>query len=234
MGATQVRRKTKPTAYELDIDSEDDVYVTRTPTSTRRYMPPAQHDTLEEPVTQPGPFIQRRASMKPHTSSGTASKAITPPLKTTMQRASQRFPLTALVLGMLVMGTLVVGLTYFGSWWKIHQDDTQYGRPRTYQVDAVVGHGDSSANKTHFIFMNLNRHVTIIEFPGGDSTHPHVYTGPTLFGDGQDLTPVTGTIRDVNGDGKPDLIVYIQDQRFVLINTGSTFRPLQPGERVSV
>jgi hypothetical protein len=82
--------------------------------------------------------------------------------------------------------------------------------------------------------MNLNRHVIIIEMPGGDASHARVYLGPVLFGDGQDLTPVTGEIRDVNGDGKPDLIVFIQDQRIVFINTGTAFRPLQPGERVKL
>jgi hypothetical protein len=36
----------------------------------------------------------------------------------------------------------------------------------------------------------------------------------------------------VNGDGKPDMIVHIQDQRVVFINTGTEFRPQQPGDQV--
>lgn len=142
------------------------------------------------------------------------------------------FPWLTLLLGMALMALLVVGVGKFGTWWQIHQDDVTYGRPRTFQLDAVVGHNDSASNPTHFIFMNLNRHVIIIEMPGGDASHARVYLGPVLFGDGQDLTPVTGTIKDVNGDGKPDLIVSIQDQRIVFINTGTGFRPLRPGERV--
>jgi hypothetical protein len=116
----------------------------------------------------------------------------------------------------------------------MHQNDVQYGRPRTFQFDAVVGHGDSPANPTHFIIINLDRHVEVIEFPGGDGTHARMYLGPTLFGDGQDLTPVTAEVRDVNGDGKPDLILHIQDQRVVFINDGTMFRPLKPGEKVNL
>ncbi len=65
-------------------------------------------------------------------------------------------------------------------------------------------------------------------------THARIYNGPTLFGDGQDLTPVTAEFGDVNGDGKPDMIVHIQDQRLVFINDGTQFRPLQQGEHVNL
>jgi hypothetical protein len=123
-------------------------------------------------------------------------------------------------------------LNAFSSWWQVHQDDVTYGRPRTYQVDAVVGHNDSPANPSHFIFLNLNRHVVIIELPGGNTSHSRIYNGPTLFGDGQNLTPVTAEFRDVNGDGKPDMIVHIQDQRLVFLNDGTQFVPQQPGQQV--
>ena len=53
-----------------------------------------------------------------------------------------------------------------------------------------------------------------------------------LFGNGQDLTPVTGVFKDVNGDGKIDMIVQIQDQRLVYINDGTQFVPQQPGQQV--
>ena len=146
----------------------------------------------------------------------------------------RRFPLVAILLGMVVMALLAVALSSLTSWWRIHQDDAQYGRPRTFQLDAVVGHNDSAAIPTHFIFINLNRHIDIIELPGGDTAHARIYPGPVLFGDGQDLTPVTAEIRDVNGDGKPDIIVHIQDQQLVFINDGTQFRPLRSGEHVNV
>ncbi len=118
-----------------------------------------------------------------------------------------------------------MSLMAFGSWWQTYQNDLHYGRPRTSQLDAVVGHSDSAINQTHFIFLNLNRHVEIIEIPGGDATHMRVFMGPVLFGDGQDLTPVTGEIRDVNGDGKPDMIVHILNEQIVFLNNGTTFVP---------
>ena len=135
-----------------------------------------------------------------------------------------RFPLVAILVGVVFTIVLVMSLSVLGSWWHTYQDDLHYGRPRTFQMDAVVGHGDNALNKTHFIFLNLNRHVEIIEIPGGDATHMRVYMGPVLFGDGQELTPVTGEIRDVNGDGKPDLIVHILNEQIVFLNDGTTFR----------
>jgi hypothetical protein len=69
--------------------------------------------------------------------------------------------------------------------------------------------------------MSLGRLIIIIEFPGGDPTKAKDYLGPTLFGDGQDFTPVTLSFKDVNGDGKLDLIEHIQDQTFVFINDGA-------------
>ena len=136
-----------------------------------------------------------------------------------------RKPVVALLIGMVAAILLVMMFGAFSSWWHTYQDDLRYGRPRTFQMDAVVGHGDSPQHKTHFIFLNLNRHVQIIEIDGGDPAHTHIYVGPILFGDNQDLTPITGEIRDVNGDGKPDLILHIQDQQLVYLNNGTSFVP---------
>ncbi len=231
MGAAEARKMPKQAAY--DVADEDDKYVSRSPSSARRYNQPVEHDTLDDVILPKGMLIQRRrSSVKPNAGNSMTSKAFAVPT-TGSRLALKRFPLMAVLLGMLVMALLAIGLSAFASWWRVHQDDMQYGRPRTFQLDAVVGHEDSAANPTHFIFLNLNRHVEIIELPGGDATHAHIYQGPVLFGDGQDLTPVTGEVRDVNGDGKPDVIVHIQDQQLVLINDGTQFRPQKPGENVN-
>jgi len=207
--------------------------MTRSPSSVRKYRQPLQQDALDDSSTSQGPIIQRRASSGLGASNGIASKALRPYVMEE-RRARRRLPLLAIFLGMAVAAILAIGLSSFGAWWQMHQNDVQYGRPRTFQFDAVVGHGDSPANPTHFIIINLDRHVEVIEFPGGDGTHARMYLGPTLFGDGQDLTPVTAEVRDVNGDGKPDLILHIQDQRVVFINDGTMFRPLKSGEKVSL
>ena len=225
-------RQAKKQTLDFDVEDEDQYYVTKPHTSAIRYDRPARRDTLESPIVQPGTVIQRRRSaLEPTTSSGVASKAIAPSMSRGV-RYARRFPLVAIILGMTMMALLAFTLSSIGSWWQMHQQDVTYGRPRTFQIDAVVGHNDSAANPSHFIFLNLNRHVMIIEMPGGDTSKARIYNGPTLFGDGQDLTPVTAEFRDVNGDGRPDMIVHIQDQTLIYINDGTQFRPLNPGEQV--
>ncbi len=135
-------------------------------------------------------------------------------------------------LAMLVMVIGWVAFNAVANWWQTTLDDLHYGRPRTFQVDAEVEHNDSATNPSHYIATNLSRHIEIIEFPGGDPTRARIYIGPTLIGDGQDLTPVTLTFKDVNGDGLPDMIVNVQDSHFVFINENGTFRPARPGENI--
>lgn len=137
-------------------------------------------------------------------------------------------------LAMMVVLVAWMLISMFMSWWQVTQDDIHYGRPRTYQTEQVVGHNDSTGNPSHFIALNLNRHIEIIEFPGGDATKARIYVGPVLIGQGQDLAVVTLTFKDVNGDGKPDMVVNVQDSRFVFINENNTFRPARPGENVQL
>jgi hypothetical protein len=127
-------------------------------------------------------------------------------------------------LGMATMVILwFLGQAVFG-WWTNEQLYAAYQYPRMSQADAVVGHSDSTDHQTHFIFENLHGQVIIVEFPGGDYTHARVYKGPTLYADNADLTPVTAEFKDVNGDGKVDIVLHIQDQRIVFLNTGPQFK----------
>ncbi len=149
------------------------------------------------------------------------------------RRQKTRFnPLVWLGLGMLAMIFLWAGFSNLINWWTIHQDDSTYGRPRTFQMDAVVGHNDSSTNPSHFIAINLNRHVIVIELPGGDPTKARIYPVTTLFGDGQELTPVTLSFKDVTGNGLLDMEIHIENQTIVMINDNGQFRALRPGEKV--
>jgi hypothetical protein len=228
MGTAQASRLSQESDYELEEDEE--YYVTRPHSSVRRYNQPVQRDTTDDVDILKGASVHpRRSNVKPYTDSGKLPHSATPSWR---WRQDKHFPLVAVIVGMLLMAALFVTMNALSSWWQVHQDDVTYGRPRTYQVDAVVGHNDSPASPSHFIFLNLNRHVVIIELPGGDTTHSRIYNGPTLFGDGQDLTPVTAEFKDVNGDGKIDMVVHIQDQRLVFINDGTQFVPLQPGQQV--
>jgi hypothetical protein len=126
-------------------------------------------------------------------------------------------------VGMIFMLALFAGASWVSNWWTNHQQDTTYGFPRTYQVDAVVGHNnDSPVNPSHFIFLNLNGHIEIIELPAGDAGKAKIYIGPTLFSDNAAFIPVTGEFR--NMDGKEEMLVHIQDQTITYVSDGTMFK----------
>jgi hypothetical protein len=143
-------------------------------------------------------------------------------------------PLFYLGVGMLGMLALWMILTSVISWYNTTMDDIHYGRPRTFQTDAFVGHNESGGVPSHFIAINLHGHIEVIEFPGGDATHARIFLGPQLYTEGSDLVVVTLKFIDVNGDHKPDMIIEFQGSQVVFINDQGTFRPLRPEERHQV
>ena len=217
----------------LNEEEYDDVWPARLPTSTRRYNVPTDQTTWEYMqgnrrfIFHQGPPPARQApAQSPSQTHHPRQEAYSEEPRS----RSRAHWLLILGIGMLAMLALWVGGSMLLTWWQVTQDDWHYGRPRTFQTDAVVGHNDSAASPSHFIAINLNRHVEVIECPGGDCSHAVIYLGPILFGDGEDGTPVTLTFQDVNGDGKPDMVIHIQDQRIVFINENGKFRPAKPGE----
>jgi hypothetical protein len=125
------------------------------------------------------------------------------------------------------------------AWGKQRLDDLQYGNPRTFQTDAVVGHGDSPRNPSHFIAMNLHSQIVVIEFMGGNPEKAITYLTPVFItGSNGDLAPVTLEFRDVTGDGKLDMLVHIhlsgQDQVSVFINDGKKFRPSNGSDKITL
>ena len=140
---------------------------------------------------------------------------------------------TVLLIGALTI-VLYLGITSLVARVQVQLDDMQYGRPRTTQLDAAVGHNEAGGTLTHFTVMNLNRRVTIIEFPGGDVTKPQVIVGPTLNGRDDDLRVIKLRVEDINGDDKPDLTVQVKDERLVYINDGNAFRPITTEELAQV
>ncbi len=150
------------------------------------------------------------------------------------QATRQAHPLLYLGIGMIAMLLLWTILTSIFGWFTTTMNDLRYGRPRTYQTDFFVSHSEQGGTPSHFIAINLNRRIEIIELPGGDATHAKIYLGPQLYGANDDLTPVTLSFVDVNGDHKPDMIVNFQSSRIVFINDQGGFRPLLPAERHSV
>jgi hypothetical protein len=119
-------------------------------------------------------------------------------------------------------------------WTQVKLDDLQYGRPRTMQLDAYVGHNEAGGVPSHFVAMNLNRRVTIIEMPGGDSAKINTILGPYLFGQGEDLTPVTMSSADLNGDGLADISVNVKNEQLLYLNDGAAFHLATTDERLAI
>jgi hypothetical protein len=119
-------------------------------------------------------------------------------------------------------------------WTQVKLDDLQYGRPRTMQLDAYVGHSEADGLPSHFVAMNLNRRVTIMEMPGGDSAKINTILGPYLFGQGEDLTPITMSSTDLNGDGLADLSVNVKNEQLLYLNDGAAFHLATTDERLAI
>ena len=235
MDTMQTRREPRPLMYD-PAEDDDAIYDTRPRTSTRRYR---SNPATRERNTRDDVMLERQAVPQRRRSGQTREMPVyeapvreSRPLAQDQPKArSKPTPkpkkgnpaFFIMIIGMACTVLLIIGMSTLASWWHVYQDDLHYGRPRTDQFDAVVGHNDSAQNKTHFVIINLNRRIQIIEIPGGDPSKSRMFTGPSLVGDGQDLTPAWGEAKDVNGDGKPDLIVHVLDQQFIFLNDGSTF-----------
>jgi hypothetical protein len=240
----KLRRQHQKTtaAYDADVmQEEEDEQETDdamdssplwTARSVLRHRPIGLDDphTGERPTRASSPQPDRRLIRQRTPDTAETSAAVARP----SPRRWRWHPLVFVGLGLCIM---VMGYLLFGAvsaWWQGTVDGWHYGYPRTSQTDAVVGHHDSPANPSHFIAINLHSHIEVIEFPGGDVTHARVYLGPTLIGNEEDLAPVTLAFRDVNGDGKPDMIISVGGTIVVFLNDGGQFRPLKPGEQVTL
>ena len=189
---------TKQPAVTDDIADDDSYYTTRLPTSAVRWR-----DSQGNQVIQRG---NKRIVIHDE-----------PPPKRRIHW------LLILGVGMTLMLCLYAGVNWVGNWWANHQLDAAYGFPRTYQTDAIVYPGDTADDPSHYIFLNLNGQVEVIELPHGDSDHARIYKGPRLFSDNAPLIPVTGEFRNVNG--KVEMLVHIQGQVILYINDGTQFKP---------
>ncbi len=159
---------------------------------------------------------------------GRTTQRVYQPVQPTRRLQRTRFHWLVFVgIGLFMMIVGWVSFSALSSWWSVQVNDWTYGRPRTYQTDVVVGHGDSTSNPSHFIAVNLNRKIIITEIPGGDVSKTQIYYGPLLLGDGEDLTPVTLSFGDTSGNGKLDMIVHVGTQKIIFTNNGQKFLPPQ-------
>jgi hypothetical protein len=226
-------------AVQDDEEILDDVWPPKLPNSSRRYQD-QQYTLSPEQIIQQGNKrfhvqyvdIPPRKSRQPGLPSPQQQYRYANEVETPAPHARRRrriHPLFYFGVGMTCAFALVVVLFTSWNWIQIKHDDLLYGRPRTFQISVVVGHNDSPANPSHFEAINLNRHVEVIEWPGGDSSKMKVYDVTTLYGDGQDLTPVTLSFADL-GNHKLDMLIHIQGTAIAFINENGTFRAAKPGE----
>ncbi len=234
---------------ERDEDLLDEEWPPRTRTSVVRYqpaphgVPPGTALVRTTAGRMQGVPARRSALTSRYTGAGYGwsppvrverEPQASPPPRQQARRTRWHWSLW-LGIGMFTITLGWLALSVLGNWWQTTQDDWHYGRPRTFHVDAVVGHNhDSPAHPSHFLALNLNRHILIIELPAGDPSKSRIYSGPVLLGEGQELVPVTLSFQDVNGDGKPDLLVWVGDTHVVFLNDGSGFQPARPGEAVTI
>ena len=105
------------------------------------------------------------------------------------------------------------------------RDDLLYGNPRTFQIDANVGH---YGRVSHFVALNLHGYIEIIETQERHPEAAKIYT-PTAFLINP-IDPVTLSFHDVSGNGKLDMIITAPSFQEVLFNTGTSFQSQPPGK----
>jgi hypothetical protein len=190
--------------------------------STLRHRPISPNAKLSQPPRVPR--ASRTQTQKPAaTTAAPIDIPVSKQVKKQQAQWRQRALLVGIGAGMLLAITLgVLGQLLVG-WIGTSLDDLQYGRPRTSQVDAVVGQGDSNTHPSHFIALNLAGQVEVIDFPGGDASHAKVYLGPHLYGQNASLVPVTLRFVDSRHDHQPDMMVLFQGEQIIFRNSGGSF-----------
>jgi hypothetical protein len=199
--------------------------VPHTNTPTVRHSPVLPTQRMRQPSATPlSP--QRQNIMTPQLQPRPLRKIVQKPRTSIMSQLQHMHWL--FLVGLMMMIGLILWMTGTTAlaWGIQRYDDLRYGIPRTYQVDQVVGQGgDSPAHPSHFIALNENHQAIVIELQAGDPTKSFSYTAPLNNDNGE--APVTLEFRDVNGDGKADMIVHMhlltQEQIAVFINNGSQF-----------
>jgi hypothetical protein len=198
--------------------------------STLRHRPIGAQTKLQEPPRVPR--ASRTHTQKP--ASNTTAPGDVPTWKPTQPlptRRRQRLLMVGIGIGMILAVVLVLLGQLLMGWVGTTWDDLHYGRPRTFQIDAFVGH-EAGNVPSHFIALNLAGRIEVIELPGGDASHAKIYLGPHLYGSHADLVPVTLQFVDTRHNHRPDMLVlfhYIGSSsgaasQIVFHNDGNSFR----------
>jgi hypothetical protein len=228
---------------ENELLAEDDPMASNPPrphtsairwnTTTTGRRGTGSRDVTTEPTRQQIPVPTRRTAqihdpisgpLQAHAGYNTTIHTTSSPIPAVKVERRNVHWLLYVGIGMIAALALWVTASTLLAWGTNKYDDIIYGNPRIFQTDAVVSHNhDSEAHPSHFIAQNLHGQVIVIELPAGDPTKSIDYIGPELIAPGDELIPITLTFSDVNKDGKPDMIVHIQDKEVHFCNNGTKF-----------
>jgi hypothetical protein len=205
------------------LEEDDAYYQTRLPTSSRRYLQIPDVVTRQGRVKVVEHYHEQplRAHRPPQQERDAGE--IEPVQVKSHRRVN---PLVWLgIFGMLLIFGWFV-LNALTTWYQGVQNDWTYGRERHFEINAVVGHSDSTSNPSHFTAENTNGQIIVIELPGGNVNKAKIYQIETVPGNTGN-PPVRLSFQDMNTDGKPDMLVQIGDGSatlyVTLFNNGTEF-----------
>jgi hypothetical protein len=207
-----------------DITMPTSIMPNGMPSSTVRHRP-------IHPSTDEAAFVTPRASRTQNiserrtTGEATLVKINAQPSKVNTQKNRHHSLHWSISIGISMVAMLILlwlGQTLW-AWGTVTYDDIKYGRPRTMQTDAFVGHETANV-PSHFIALNEHGRIEIIELPGGDASHARIFLGPQLWGNGADLAPIILTFIPTAPHSKLlDMKVSFQGSQVLFHNTKGTF-----------
>ncbi len=207
---------------DYDIEEDEAYYTTRQPTSTRRYQATQDSFVFQQGnrrfIVHPDQLPVRQRQHQPRHQYFDDAPEPKP------QRHFHPLVFVGIAIFIMIVGW--IALSALGAWWQSKQDDWTFGTPRTFQTDANVGHGTTQIPMSHFIAINLHGQIFVIEIPGNDASKSRIYPITTLQ-DGAENTPATLSFRDINADGKVDMLITLGDPgnqyTIFLLNNGTQF-----------
>lgn len=229
-----VQQNRQPRPGDTICISDAEFYAERSRSSVvrRGTIPPtsAQNRTMLRVTRHTVPPVTPRASLKAQQPQPQPQPQQQVKPKPGKQKSTSFRPhwLLGVGVGMVGMLTLWTAGTGILSWLQTQHDTSIYGYPRHYEIDANVDH----AGVSHFIVENLHGDILVIEVHPSNLAETRIYQGPQFSGVGADDYIATVSFKDL-GNGKPDMIIAVNDQRFVLVNDGTGFRPVEASDHIN-
>lgn len=144
-----------------------------------------------------------------------------PPVKKQPKQSQQSGWLTPLGCGAVIVLGVVCFWTFIVIPTSQHiSDQWNYGNAHVSEADATI-----NGRSERFIAFDDNGHITIIEIPDNHPEKSRIYQAAQLVGDSGMSRIVTVAFRDMNHDGKVDLVVSVEGEAgyIVLFQTSNGF-----------